>query len=129
MGGLRSYGSMTYSGFKSMIYAGLSKEDSRVQAAQAWIAKHYTLTENPGMGKAGLYYYYHTFGAALNASGLKSLTTPDGVDRNWKQELIKQLGSTQQPDGSWQNENRQWFEDDKNLATAFSLLSLAYCRE
>ena len=129
MGGLRSYGSMTYSGFKSMIYAGLGKEDSRVKAAQAWIAKHYTLTENPGMGKAGLYYYYHTFGAALNASGLKSLTTSDGVDRNWKQELIKQLGSAQQADGSWQNENRQWFEDDKNLATAFALLSLAYCRE
>lgn len=129
MGGLRSYGSMTYSGFKSMIYAGLSKEDTRVKAAQSWIAKHYSVTENPGMGKAGLYYYYHTFGAALNASGLKSLTTSDGVDRNWKQELIKQLGSTQQSDGSWQNENRQWFEDDKNLATAFALLSLAYCRE
>ncbi len=66
-GGLRSYGSMTYAGLKSMIYAGLGPDDPRVKAAIEWIAEHYTLDENPGMGAAGLYYYYQTFAKALDA--------------------------------------------------------------
>ena len=42
-GGLRSYGSMTYAGLKSMIYAGVGKDDPRVQAAREWITENYTL--------------------------------------------------------------------------------------
>ena len=38
-GGLRSYGSMTYSGFKSMIYAGLSKDDPRVRPRSSGYAR------------------------------------------------------------------------------------------
>ena len=34
---LRSYGSMTYAGLKSLIYAGLGKDDQRVKAAWNWI--------------------------------------------------------------------------------------------
>ena len=68
-GGLRSYGSMTYSGLKSMIYAGLTKDDPRVKAAVQWIRKNYDVKSNPGMGEAGLYYYYHTFAKALDAFG------------------------------------------------------------
>ena len=127
-GGLRSYGSMTYSGFKSMIYAGLKKDDIRVKSALDWIAKHYTLTENPGMGTAGLFYYYHTFGAAMNAAGQASFADDKGVEHNWRAEIIDRLAKTQQNDGSWQNENKQWFENDKNLSTAFALLTLGYCR-
>jgi len=40
-GGLRSYASMTYAGLKSMIYAGVDKDDPRVKAAMKWIQKHY----------------------------------------------------------------------------------------
>ncbi|MFO0941503.1 MAG: prenyltransferase/squalene oxidase repeat-containing protein [Pirellulales bacterium] len=125
-GGLRSYGSMTYSGLKSMIYAGLKPDDIRVKAATQWIAKHYSLKDNPGMGNAGLFYYYHTFGAALGATGLNELTDPQGTKHKWREELIMQLESTQSADGSWENSNRQWFENDKNLCTAFALLALAY---
>jgi squalene-hopene/tetraprenyl-beta-curcumene cyclase len=127
VGGLRSYGSMTYSGFKSMIYAGLKSDDVRVKAARDWIAKNYTLDDNPGMGQAGLYYYFHTFGAALKASSLDKLTGPDGKDHDWRNDLVLKLAKDQDADGSWKNANRQWMEDDKNLATAFALLALAYC--
>ena len=47
--GLRSYGSLTYTGFKSMLYAGLSKKDPRVQAAYQWIRSHWDLDANPNM--------------------------------------------------------------------------------
>ena len=66
-GGLRSYASMTYAGLKSMIFAGVGPEDPRVKAAVSWIRKHYDLQSNPGMGTAGLFYYYHTFGKAMTA--------------------------------------------------------------
>lgn len=125
-GGLRSYGSMTYAGFKSLIYAGLTKEDPRAKAALDWISKNYSLQENPGQGSAGLYYYYNTFGNALSASTLTELQTTAGM-RDWRKDLIAELASRQNKDGSWTNSNRQWFENDPNLATAFALLSLAYC--
>ncbi|HTN75484.1 MAG TPA: prenyltransferase/squalene oxidase repeat-containing protein, partial [Pirellulaceae bacterium] len=51
-GGLRSYGSMTYVGLKSMIYAGLKKDDPRVVAAHKWLQKNYDLKQNPGMADA-----------------------------------------------------------------------------
>ena len=47
-GGLRSYASMTYAGLKSMLYAGLTKDDPRVKAATTWIRKFYSVEENPG---------------------------------------------------------------------------------
>ena len=52
--GLRSYASMTYAGLKSMIYAGLTRDDPRVKAALTYIAHHYSLDENPGLGQQGL---------------------------------------------------------------------------
>lgn len=127
-GGLRSYGSMGYTGLKSMIFAGLSKEDPRVKAALDWIRSHYTVENNPGMGSAGLYYYYHTFAAGLNAAGINKLQDADGVEHDWKADLIAELAERQNEDGSWSNENQRWFENDKNLATSFALLSLGYCK-
>ena len=50
---LRSYGSMTYAGLKSMIYAGLSHDDPRVKAAWEWIGRNFTVDENPGMAASG----------------------------------------------------------------------------
>jgi squalene-hopene/tetraprenyl-beta-curcumene cyclase len=127
-GGLRSYGSMTYAGLKSMIYAGVGKDDPRVKAAYDWIKKNYTVSDNPGMGDAGLYYYYHTFAKALATMGDERLATADGTSHDWRAELIQQLASTQKADGSWVNGNNRWLEGDPNLVTAYSLLALSYCQ-
>jgi hypothetical protein len=127
-GGLRSYGSMGYTGLKSMIFAGLNKEDPRVKAALDWIRNHYTVENNPGMGSAGLYYYYHTFAAGLNAAGITKLKDADGVEHDWKADLIAELAERQNEDGSWSNDNQRWFENDKNLATSFALMALGYCK-
>ena len=77
-GGLRSYASMTYAGLKSMIYAGLGRDDPRVKAALAYITRHYTLDENPGLGQQGLYYYYHTFAKTMSVLGEPTLTDASG---------------------------------------------------
>ncbi len=127
-GGLRSYGSMTYAGLKSMIYAGLGPDDPRVKAAVKWIGKHYDLKSNPGMGNAGLYYYYHLFAKALDATGLDEIEDADGIKHDWRRELIAELLARQRPDGSWVNENSRWLEGDPCLVTGYVLLTLAYCR-
>ncbi|MGB0768041.1 MAG: prenyltransferase/squalene oxidase repeat-containing protein [Phycisphaeraceae bacterium] len=75
--GLRTYGSVTYAGFKSLIYANLDRDDPRMLAAKSWISKNYTLDQNPGMPEAqklqGLFYYYITKARALNAFGSTSI--------------------------------------------------------
>ncbi len=126
-GGLRSYGSMTYAGFKSMIYAGLEADDARVKAAQTWIQKNYTVKTNPGMGDAGLYYYYSLFAKALAVSGLDTIQDAQGVEHDWRAELVEHLKSLQAKDGSWTNKNTKWMEGDANLATTFCLLALSSC--
>lgn len=128
-GGLRSYGSMTYAGLKSMIYAGLTRDDPRVKAAIAWIRKHYDLTSNPGMGSAGVYYYYHTFAKSLEALGEEVFEDAGGVKHDWRRELIAELARRQQENGSWINaESSRWMEGDPNLVTSFALLALSHCR-
>lgn len=126
-GGIRSYGSMTYAGLKSMIYAGLTKDDPRVKAATEWVTKNYSVEENPGRGNAGLFYYYHTFAAGLGTAGIDEVTDAAGNKHNWREDLINELAKRQNDDGSWTNENGRWFENDKNLATAFALMALSYC--
>ena len=127
-GGLRSYASMTYAGLKSMIYAGVEKDDKRVQAAINWIKKNYDLNSNPGMGSSGQFYYYHTFAKALDAFGVETLVDGKGTKHDWQQELLAALASRQQKDGSWINPDKRWMEDDPNLVTGYALLTLAYCK-
>lgn len=127
-GGLRSEGGMTYSGLKSFLYAGVSKDDYRVKAAIAWVRKHYTLKENPGMGQSGLYYYYHVFAKAMDALGEDPFVDAEGVKHDWRKELFDTLKSKQAADGHWVNGNRDFGENLPELATAFALLALGYCK-
>ncbi len=127
-GGLRSYGSMTYAGLKSMIYAGVKSDDPRVKAAYKWAQSHYDVESNPGMGDAGLYYYYQAFAKALAAIGQDQIEDSDGKKHDWRADLIQALGKRQKADGSWVNETNRWMEGDANLVTGYALLSLSYCR-
>jgi hypothetical protein len=129
-GGLRSYASMTYAGFKSMIYAGLTQDDPRVAAALSFIRKNYSLETNPGMGDAGLFYYYQTFAKALSAGEIDILDDADGKPHVWRDDLVKVLADTQMPDGSWVNKsNERWMEGNRNLVTAYALLALDFAKD
>ena len=126
-GGLRSYASMTYAGLKSMIYAGLKEDDPRVKAASSWIRKNYTVTENPGLGQQGVYYYHQTFAKALSAMKVDQFEAADGTKHDWRKELAEHLFQTQAANGSWLNKNDRWMEGDPNLATSYALMALKYC--
>jgi len=126
--GLKAYGSMTYAGFKSFIYANLDRDDPRVQAALDWIRRHWTFEENPDLGQQGLYYYYQTAAKALSAWGEETLTDARRRKHDWKAELTEAILRRQRPDGSWINEADRWFEGYGPVPTSYALVALANCR-
>jgi len=119
---------MTYAGFKSMLYSGLTKDDRRVKAALDWIGRHWTLDYNPNMpvrqSKQGLYYYYHVFGRAFQAWGEDVVKDHLGREHHWRRELVEKLAKLQHDDGSWINEADRWMEGQPALTTAYAMLAL-----
>jgi squalene-hopene/tetraprenyl-beta-curcumene cyclase len=122
--GHRSYGSMSYAGLMSMLYAGVDKDDERVIAAVNWLKGHFSLEENPGMGPEGLYYYYTTMAKALNAYGEDILVLNDGTELDWRKVLAERLVSLHKHPGFWINENSRWMESNPFLVSAYTLLAL-----
>jgi len=130
----RSYGSMTYALLKCYVFAGLRRDDPRLQAAFEWCQRNYTLDVNPGFDVAldptaayqGLYYYFLTLAQALDAYGVGLLRTPDGSEHAWRAEVCGRLVAMQsRADGSWVNRNSpRWYEGNPLLATAYALLTL-----
>lgn len=125
-GTLRTYGSMTYAGLKSMIYAQLKKEDPRVTSCIEWISKNYTLEENPGVGLEGYYYYFHTFAKALDVYGDDEIKTDKGQSIFWRRDLLAKLVNLQSADGSWANTVGRWQEKDPVLCTSYALTSMMF---
>jgi squalene-hopene/tetraprenyl-beta-curcumene cyclase len=126
---LRSYGSMTYAGLLSFIYADVNRQDPRVQSAYDWACRHWSLEENPGMGRQGLYYYYHVLAKALAVFGEDTLNLADQSRLDWRTELVKKLVNLQRIDpdsgtGYWVNEEGRWWEADPVLTTSYALLAL-----
>ncbi|MBI4844434.1 MAG: terpene cyclase/mutase family protein [Nitrospirae bacterium] len=120
-----SYGSMTFSGMKGLIFADVPKDDPRVKAAFDWVQKNYNLNENINFGVKALYFYYDTFSKALSLYGEKYITTKDGVKHDWYLELAEKLMSLQDKEGFWVNtQDTEYWEGNKDLATAHAILAL-----
>ncbi len=123
-GATRSYGSMTYAGMKSMVFAKVDRNDARVQAAIKWIGENYAVETTPFMNNQGLYYYYQTMAKALKAYGEDFIITTDGKQNNWRLDLANQLLKTQDAEGWWVNDNGRWWENDPVLVTTYCILAL-----
>jgi squalene-hopene/tetraprenyl-beta-curcumene cyclase len=120
----RSYGSMTYAGLLSYIYADLKSDDPRVTSALDWLRGNYTVDENPAMGPQGLYYYYVLMAKALTFAGVDILETKDGRKVNWREELALKLINLQKADGFWANDNGRWWEKDPILDSAYAITAM-----
>ena len=120
---LRAYGSMTYAGFKSLLFADLAPDDARVVAARKWIENNYTLEENPGMGMQGYYYYLCTMARALDALGVEEI---DG--HNWREDIIDKLHELQFVSGAFRTVESRWMEDNDILIAAYALIAVQHCK-
>jgi squalene-hopene/tetraprenyl-beta-curcumene cyclase len=133
----RSYGSMSYALLKGYLFAGLPKEDPRVQAVWKWLRENYTLDTNPGFQTSddpsasyqGLFYYFYTLAKALDLYGEERVRDAAGAEHDWRGELCGRLAAMQRQDGSWINENAaRWFEGNPVLATAYAMTTLGTAR-
>jgi len=130
-----SYGSMTYSAVKSLIYAGLAPDDPIIGDAVRWIRARFTVVENPGMatekdrsrGQMGLYYYYTVMARTLEVLGATRIEDGEGRSRPWAAELGAELLRRQSPRGTWTNPVDRWMEGDPALVTAYAVQSLSIC--
>ncbi|MBI5056098.1 MAG: terpene cyclase/mutase family protein [Nitrospirae bacterium] len=124
----KAYGSMSYAGLLSYIYAQMDKNDPRIKAVYEWLSKNYSLDANPGAGndgQDGLYYYYHTMAKGLTLYGVDTLKSADGKTVNWREALAKRLLDLQKSEGFWVNEKSgRWMEKDPVLVTSYSILAL-----
>lgn len=123
---LRSYGTISYAGLLSYIYADLKHDDPRVKAVFKWLQDNATLNENPGMGQDGYYYYLHLMAKGLSTYGVDQLELKDGKKLNWRKEVALKLIDLQKADGSWANTSGRWWEKDPNLVTAYSVMALEF---
>ncbi len=132
-----SYGSMSYAGLKSFVFAQLPRDSTELRKLYKWICTNYSVDENPGMataenpgqGTQGLYYYYRTMAKALLLWGEPEVTTPTGR-RRWAEDLAGKLISLQNERGLWVNqEEARWWEGIPEIATAYTLLALHDCSE
>lgn len=121
---LRSYGSMSYGGMLSYIYADLGKDDPRVLAVKDWIESNFTLEENPGMGQQGYFYYLHLLTKALNALGEDRLKLANGAEVPWRNQVAARVLELQKADGSWVNPEPRWWEADPVLVTCYAVMTL-----
>jgi squalene-hopene/tetraprenyl-beta-curcumene cyclase len=121
---LRSYGSMSYGGLLSYIYAKVSKDDPRVVAVKDWSRWNYTIEENPGMEQQGYFYYLHLLTKALTAAGEDRLKLAKGEEVAWRDQVATRLLKLQKPDGSWVNPEPRWWEADPVLVTCYAVMTL-----
>lgn len=132
---MRSYGSATADGLRSLLLCGAAPDHPRVAAARRWLETHFTAESNPGafpVDRGGLrhatyYYYCWSVSHALARMGRRELPSPSGpVD--WAAALTDELIRRQRPDGSWRNDHGDSKEDDPLVATSFAIAALAVCR-
>ena len=121
---LRSYGSMSYGGLLSYIYAKVDKNDPRVVAVLDWLRSNYTIAENPGMDQQGYFYYLHLMTKALTAAGVDDLKLTGGGAVNWRAEVGTRLLKLQKTNGSWVNLEPRWWEADPVLVSAYAVMTL-----
>jgi len=123
----RSYGSITYAGMLALVYANVSRDDVRVVSALDWASKHWTVEENPGMGQEGLFFFYSVLTRALSAAQVDMIQKPGKDFVDWRAEVVKKVVSLQKIEnglGYWMNDVNRYWESDRILVTAYSLMAL-----
>lgn len=121
---------LTYAQFKSLLYAGLTREDPRVRALLLEAKADFTLQTNPLYGQPhGQFYYYYILSKTLRASGTDVFADTAGTSHNWRTELTTRLVALQSPNGSWINEQSDyWLENNPVLVTTYCVLALQEAR-
>jgi squalene-hopene/tetraprenyl-beta-curcumene cyclase len=124
----RTFGSMTYAGMLSLIYADVDRDDPRVRSAFEWSRRNWTVSENVPAGQEGFFYFINVLTKAMAAFGEDIFTHENGEEINWRVDVINELTRRQRIDengnGFWLNDDNRYWEGDPVLVTAYALIAL-----
>jgi squalene-hopene/tetraprenyl-beta-curcumene cyclase len=124
----RSFGSMTYAGMLSLIYADVDRDDPRIKSAFDWAIRNWTVQENMPAGQEGYYYFINVLAKSMATYGQDSFVRENGQEVNWRVEIINELLKRQRIDengnGYWVNDNNRYWEGDAVLSTSYALIAL-----
>ena len=115
---------LTCAGLKSLLYAGVGTEDARTRAAQDWVRAHYAVSENPGLGRIGLFTYLYMLTKTLKAWEASNAGLPAIPRTNWRCGIVAELLALQRGRGHWLQDDPHWWETQPELVTAYALLCL-----
>ncbi|CAN5371603.1 hypothetical protein BH10PLA2_BH10PLA2_16640 [soil metagenome] len=88
-------------------------------------------TPNTGtcrIGARGYQCYLMTMAKCLDRLGVETFEDTDGVNYDWRADMVTPLASRQRKNGSWANETDRWRESNPDLCTACALITLSYCK-
>jgi len=136
---LKPYGSMTYQLISSYVSLDLKPGDPRLDAALAWVTKHYQFDANPGIpadGKGkerqGLFYYYMAMAKTFDLLDQGLVKLPNGAQADWRADLFRAISGASTaitlPDGTpavvWMNSADRWAEGIPHVTTGYLLKAL-----
>lgn len=119
-----THGSITFSGINSLLFCHVQDHDTRLQETLKWLQNNFEVEQNPGMGQIAIYYYFYNVAKALEALGVQKIQHISGQNLDWKRELASELLFRQHQNGSWENTEIKYMENNPILATAYALNSL-----
>lgn len=119
----------TYAALLALRYARVGTDDERVKQAVRWSQQHWSLDQNTGTDKEGLYSYYHMLAKALVVYGDALVSRGETLRMSGRQALIEKLLSLQKIDpaagrGYWVNETGRYWESNPVLTTSYALVAL-----
>ncbi len=124
----RTFGSMTYAGMLSLIYADVDRDDPRIRSAFDWARRNWTVTENMPADQEGYFYFINVLTKAMATFGQDIFTRENGEEVNWRVDVINELVRRQRIDaqgnGFWLNDDNRYWEGDPVLVTAYALIAL-----
>lgn len=124
----RTFGSMTYAGMLSLIYADVDRNDPRIRSAFEWATRNWTVEENMPAGQEGYFYFINVLSKAMATYGQNVFQRENGEDVNWRVDIINELVRRQRIDengnGFWLNDDNRYWEGDPVLVTAYALIAL-----
>jgi hypothetical protein len=128
----RSYGSMTAASLGGLYICGMKlhqrsrvcgeyEQNERIAKGLNWLAKNFTVTENPGRGKSYVGYYLYAMERCCAFSARRKIGKHD-----WYAEGAAHLVQTQNKGGNWGNVRGRRFGrmGFRDLDTVFNLLFL-----
>ena len=67
-----------------------------------------------------------TFAKSLDALGEEIIVDDKGKGHHWREDLLKKLISLQHEKGYWVNKNARYWQNIKDLVTAYSTIGIKF---